>query len=92
MAPTVHNELIKDNRFVLVGRGMYALREHGFEPGIARDVIKKILATKGPLRVDAVVAEVNKQRFFKANTVVINLQNKDYFERLADGKYKVRES
>ncbi len=32
LAPTVHNELIKDNRFVLVGRGMYGLKEHGYEP------------------------------------------------------------
>ena len=28
---TVHNELIKDNRFVLVGRGMYALSEWGYK-------------------------------------------------------------
>ncbi|OGY99608.1 MAG: hypothetical protein A2945_03110 [Candidatus Liptonbacteria bacterium RIFCSPLOWO2_01_FULL_52_25] len=92
LAPTVHNELIKDNRFVLVGRGMYALREHGYEPGIAKDVIRRVLKERGPMNADDVVAEVAKQRMFKANTVVINLQNKSHFERLADGRYRVREA
>ncbi len=49
LAPTVHNESIKDNRFVLVGRGMYGLKEHGYEPGIAREVIAKVLKEKGRL-------------------------------------------
>ncbi len=92
LAPTVHNELIKDGRFVLVGRGMYALREQGYEPGIAKDVIRRVLKANGPMTADKVVAEVGKQRMFKANTVVINLQNKNYFERLSDGTYRVRES
>ncbi|MDP3725447.1 MAG: sigma factor-like helix-turn-helix DNA-binding protein, partial [Nanoarchaeota archaeon] len=92
LAPTVHNELIKDDRFVLVGRGMYALRECGYEPGIAKEVIKRVLKANGPMRAEQVVAEVSKQRTFKANTVVINLQNKNHFERLADGRYRVRES
>ena len=92
LAPTVHNELIKDNRFVLVGRGMYALREHGYEPGTAREVITKILKTAGPLRPTDVVTHVNKQRFFKQNTILINLQNRNFFERMPDGRYRVRES
>ena len=28
---TCHNELIKDSRFVLVGRGLYALTEWGYK-------------------------------------------------------------
>ncbi len=92
LAPTVHNELIKDERFVLVGRGIYALKEHGYEPGIAREVIQKVLKSSGPLKAPEVVSEVQKQRLFKENTIIINLQNKHYFERLADGKYRVRES
>ncbi len=92
LAPTVHNELIKDERFVLVGRGMYALREHGYEPGIAREVIQKVLREAGPLKPNDVVAHVAKQRFFKPNTVLINLQNKSFFERLPDGRYRVREA
>lgn len=92
LAPTVHNELIKDDRFVLVGRGIYGLREHGYEPGIAREVIAKILKEKGPMSAKDIVSHVTKQRFFKSNTVVINLQNKDLFEHLPDGRYRVRES
>jgi hypothetical protein len=92
LAPTVHNELIKDNRFVLVGRGMYGLREHGYEPGIAREVIAKVLQERGPLTAKDVVTHVTKQRFFKPNTIVINLQNKALFEHMADGKYQVRQA
>ena len=92
LAPTVHNELIKDKRFVLVGRGIYGLKERGYEPGIARDVIKKILKANGPMKFPQVVLAVQKERFFKSNTVLANLQNKTIFERLEDGNYRARES
>ncbi|MEK9179905.1 MAG: sigma factor-like helix-turn-helix DNA-binding protein [Patescibacteria group bacterium] len=92
LAPTVHNELIKDTRFVLVGRGTYALREQGYEPGIARDVIKRILRKNGPLGRDEIVELVNKERFLKPNTIAINLQSKSHFERTSDGRYRVREA
>lgn len=92
LAPTVHNELIKDSRFVLVGRGMYGLKEHGYEPGTAREVIAKVLKSKGPLKASDVVSHVNAQRFFKQNTILINLQNRNFFERMNDGRYRVRES
>ncbi len=92
LAPTVHNELIKDLRFVLVGRGMYGLKEHGYEPGIARDVIHKILKKHGPLSPEEIIQKVNEQRFFKPNTIIINLQNKSFFERLPDGNYRVQEA
>lgn len=92
LAPTVHNELIKDPRFVLVGRGVYALREQGYEPGTAKEVIRNILKNNGPLKASDVVRHVKKQRLFKPNTVLINLQNKDSFERLPDGTYRIRES
>lgn len=90
--PTVHNELIKDKRFVLVGRGMYALREHGYEPGTAREVIKRILKENGPLRPREVILAVQRERFFKPNTILVNLQNKAYFTRQANGTYKIREA
>lgn len=92
LAPTVHNELIKDERFVLVGRGMYGLREQGYEPGTAREVITKVLKNQGPLKANDVLTKVNEQRFFKPNTVLINLQNRNFFERMPDGKYRVREA
>ena len=46
---TTHNELIKDPRFVLVGRGLYALKEWGYSTGVVRDVIKEIIEKRGPL-------------------------------------------
>ncbi len=92
LAPTVHNELIKDERFVLVGRGLYGLKEHGYEPGTAREVIARVLKTRGAMDTSEVMDAVNRQRFFKPNTILINLQNRNYFERMPDGKYRVRES
>ncbi len=92
LSATVHNELIKDDRFVLVGRGIYGLREHGYEPGVAVDVIKRVLKKNGPMQKKDVIAHVGKERFFKPNTVSINLQNRNYFEKLPDGKYRLRES
>lgn len=88
-AQTIHNELIKDNRFVLVGRGMYGLTEHGFFPGTAKDVIRQILVDKGPLPQQDVVKLVSSQRFLKENTILLNLQNKKHFKRLENGTYHV---
>ena len=89
--PTVHNELIKDGRFVLVGRGIYALAEHGYKPGTAREVIQRILKNSGPLKLDDLVQLVLKERLFKANTVMLNLQNKKLFQKLPDGRYHVNQ-
>lgn len=86
---TVHNELIKDDKFVLVGKGTYGLREQGYVPGIAREVIARLIKERGPLHSHQVVKLVSQERFFKENTVLINLQNKVYFKRLADGRYTV---
>ena len=89
---TVHNELIKDNRFVLVGRGVYALAEDGYEAGTVREVISKILKHKGPLSASDVIELVNEKRFLKENTILLNLQNRKYFKRLDSGKYNVKEA
>ena len=91
LASTVHNELIKDERFVLVGRGMYGLSEHGYERGTAREVIQKILKKNGPMRSKEIVTALQKERFFKYNTILVNLQNRSFFERKTDGTYQVRQ-
>ncbi len=92
LAATVHNELIKDTRFVLVGRGMYALKEQGYETGTAREVIRKILSEQGALHPKDVITAAQKGWFFKPNTILVNLQNRAHFERLPDGRYKILES
>ncbi|MBI1956871.1 MAG: hypothetical protein HYS44_00200 [Candidatus Niyogibacteria bacterium] len=86
---TVHNELIKDERFILVGRGLYALSNWGYQPGIVRDIITVVLKTQGPLGRDELVKRVQKERHVKENTILINLQNKQYFKKLSDGRYHV---
>ncbi len=86
---TCHNELIKDDRFVLVGRGYYALKEWGYKPGVVRDVIREILKKEGPMTKDEVVEKVLKERFLKKNTILVNLQNPSHFLKLDDGRYTV---
>ncbi len=80
---TCHNELIKDARFVLVGRGMYALAEWGYKAGIAREVIQDILKREGPLSKDDIVKKVMTERYFKKNTILVNLANPKYFKNKA---------
>ena len=84
---TVHNELIKDDRFVLVGRGLYALSEWGYASGMVRDVICDILKVQGSATKDKIVSLVSQKRFVKPNTISINLENKKYFKKLPDGGY-----
>jgi hypothetical protein len=86
---TTHNELIKDPRFVLVGRGYYALAEWGYKPGVVRDVIKEIIQKDGPLTKEEVVDRVLKERFLKKNTILVNLQNPKYFTKMSDGRYAI---
>ena len=86
---TVHNELIKDQRFVLVGRGLYALNEWGYQPGVVRDVISAVIAKHGPLTKDELIRKVLQERHVKDNTILINLQNKKYFKKSSDGRFNV---
>lgn len=84
---TTHNELIKDDRFVLVGRGMYALREWGYASGVVRDVVRNILRASGPMTKEQIIEKVLKERHVKPGTVAVNLQNQKYFKRGKDGRY-----
>ena len=84
---TTHNELIKDPRFVLVGRGLYALTEWGYTPGVVRDVIRETIEKEGPMKKDEIIKRVKKARFVKDNTILVNLNDSRYFKRLKDGRY-----
>ena len=88
---TVHNELIKDKRFVLVGRGMYALSEWGYKAGTVKDVLTDILRTHGKAlpRAD-LIAKVKEVRLVKENTILLNLQDSSTFVRDASGHYVLR--
>lgn len=86
---TCHNELIKDQRFVLVGRGIYALTEWGYTPGIVREVIENIIKKHGPLTEKEVMDRVLKERYVKPNTILVNLKNPKFFKKSKEGKYAV---
>jgi len=84
---TTHNELIKDQRFVLVGRGLYALTEWGYTAGVVKDVLREILANEGPLSREELIDKVRKERYVKDNTIIVNLQDVNLFKRLSNGTY-----
>ena len=88
---TVHNELIRDPRFVLVGRGTYALKDWGYYPGEVKEVIFKVLKESDkPLTRKEVLDKVLSQRIVKENTILLNLSNKKYFSKDNQGKYRPR--
>jgi hypothetical protein len=86
---TTHNELIKDPRFVLVGRGLYALSEWGYLSGVVKDFIVKVLHKNGPMTKDQIIDKVMKERYVKENTILVNLHNSKYFKKAKDGKYSL---
>ncbi len=86
---TTHNELIKDPRFVLVGRGLYALAEWGYMSGVVKDVIRKIIEANGPLTKEQIIEKVLKERYVKENTIMVNLQNPKHFKKNKEGLYIV---
>lgn len=84
----IHNELIKDKRFVLIGRGIYALQEWGYKKGTVADMIAEVLQeADGPLHRDEIVKRVLKSRHVKETTVLLNLQGKSQFKRVAKATY-----
>lgn len=88
----IHNELIKDKRFILIGRGIYALKEWGYNKGTVADVIADILRKEdGPLHRDEIVKRVLKSRHVKETTILLNLQGKPQFKRVAKATYELAE-
>lgn len=88
----IHNELIKDKRFVLIGRGIYALKEWGYTQGTVADVIADVLKKEGgPLHRDEIVRRVLKSRQVKETTILLNLQGKPQFKRVAKATYALAE-
>lgn len=88
----IHNELIKDKRFVLIGRGIYALKEWGYEKGTVADIITEVLRKAGePLHRDEIVKQVLKSRHVKETTILLNLQGKPQFKRVAKATYSLAE-
>ncbi|MDO8507774.1 MAG: sigma factor-like helix-turn-helix DNA-binding protein [bacterium] len=88
----VHNELIRDDRFVLIGRGIYALQEWGYKPGVVEDVIREILIEQGrPMHKNEIIEHVKKHRIVKETTVILNLQ-KNSFKRVSRATYTLADN
>ncbi|MDH4330734.1 MAG: hypothetical protein OEV93_04245 [Candidatus Moranbacteria bacterium] len=88
---TVHNELIKDKKFVLIGRGVYALSEWGYEKGTVKDVIEDILKkNKKPMNKNEILTQALAVRKVKRSTIVINLNN--FFEKVEEDTYSIRDN
>lgn len=92
----VHNELIRYDQFVLVGRGLYALKEHGYNKGTVAEVIEQLLIDKSPMTKQEIIDGVLAQRQVKKGTISLNLQKNSQFVRVGravyelDKKYKRR--
>ena len=88
---TVHNELIKDSRFVLIGRGTYGLSDLGLAPGTVKDVMRSILKSNGKTMNKAkLIAQTLQKRQVKESTVTLNLQDQRYFLKNQDGTYTLK--
>lgn len=88
----IHNELIKDKRFVLIGRGIYALDSWGYSKGTVADIIADVLRKAGePLHRDEIVKRVLKSRQVKETTILLNLQSKSQFKRVSKATYELVE-
>jgi len=87
---TIHNELIKNDQFVLIGRGIYALKEWGYPEGTVKDILKKIIKNSPiPLKKEDILSAVFKIRQVKKATVLINLNNDNIFVK-ENGSYRLR--
>lgn len=90
-AQTVHNELIKDERFVLVGRGLYGLAEWGYMAGTVGDVLEAILdKASQPMTREELLERVLEQRMVKRTTVLLGLQDANRFQKVAGDRYTLR--
>lgn len=83
----VHNELIRDEHFVLVGRGLYGLKEWGYKRGTVADIIEDLLSKKMPLTKQEIITGVLKQRHVKKGTISLNLQKNPQFVRVGRAVY-----
>ena len=84
----IHNELIKDSRFILIGRGIYALSSWGYKKGTISEIIKSILEKSStPMTREEIVKQVLKVRKVKETTILLNLQNKNLFKKVDKNLY-----
>jgi len=90
-AATVHNELIANDKYVLIGRGIYALKEWGYKTGTVAEIIESVLRKSDhPMTKDEIYEEVLKQRKVNKSTIYLTLINKDKFEKVGSNKFALK--
>ena len=89
--PTVHNELILDDKYILVGRGIYALKEWGYKAGNVADVIEDVIKENGPMSKEEIINKVLDKRNVKRSTVYLSLMNHPRLAKNANGRYSLKE-
>ncbi len=85
----VHNELIRYPQFVLIGRGIYALEEWGYEHGTTKDVIISLLKKKKVMSEADIVKKVLEKRKVKPITISLSLKNHPEFIRVGRKRYQL---
>jgi hypothetical protein len=84
----VHNELIRHNDFILVGRGLYGLAEWGLISGTVCDVIKSVFQENtGALSRQDIIEKVLEKREIRLGTISLNLQKYPFFKRVGRAVY-----
>jgi len=86
----IHNELIRHPDFILIGRGIYALSEWGYEAGTVAEVIEDILKNVDSMDEEKIVEAVMERRKVKRITIILNLKNKPKFTRIGRKQYKLK--
>ncbi|MDD3284947.1 MAG: sigma factor-like helix-turn-helix DNA-binding protein [Patescibacteria group bacterium] len=84
---TIHNELILDDKYVLVGRGIYALKKWGYEPGKVTEVVEKVLKENGPMSKDELIKKVSEKKLVKKTTINLAIINNKNVKKNKEGKY-----
>jgi DNA-directed RNA polymerase delta subunit len=88
---TVHNELISDDRFVLIGRGIYALKKWGFAKGTILELLKlELKNNKKGLNQSEICNNILKKRMVSKNTIIMNLNSHKNFTKNEKGIWKLK--
>jgi hypothetical protein len=84
-----HNELIRHEEFVLVGRGLYGLREWGLAAGTVCDLIRDVLIENGePMKRQDIISAVLAKRPVRLGTISLSLQKYPFFVRVGRAVYE----
>lgn len=88
-----HNELIRHDEFVLVGRGLYGLREWGLAAGTVCDLIRSVLIENGgSMKRQDIIQKVLDKRDVRLGTISLSLQKYPFFKRVGRAIYEYDES